>query len=787
MPIQLVDYQQNAAASIVDGVIRCWESGAFKQPIVFKAPTGSGKTLVLAHAIRGLSRQPNWQADKAFIWVTFSEQLALQSRDKLRLYFGGESDHVLLTSEDISRAEISEDSILFLNWQKLVAKDKESRKLRRPDAELDRRESGRYFEDFIDAAVYKGLSLILVIDEAHTNVTPDLAQEIIDYINPRVVVHVSATPKPEIVAQAAELDSFVRVNRQDVVNAGLIKEKIVIQTSEDLASHGVQDFDHVLLQLGLDKRESLKDQFLSLGKKVNPLLLIQLPNDDSELVSRGEKTKEQIVTDYLQSKGIDESRIARWFDNHPKPAFIEENDDAHDVLIFKLAAGTGWDCPRAQVLVMFRNIRVEQRYIQTVGRILRMPEPDKTEDYSGHPDLRSGFLFTNYDRTDVVSNWVDQSSSGAAVFLSKRRIPDSGVLLKSDFISRTDFGDLSSSSKFQSSFCTSMDEWFGFVEEDMIPARQEKLERRGLRLEGSVKNHVVVDAEFSDFDQLSLDFRRLGQEVDIDMSSNDVEKTFNFFCWSVLKEQTEDSSRVSSLSRSWSPFKSALRVWLKSAVHAETDLLYRIAVADFLRGPGSALRPAITQALKDYRPILDQLLDRRLEESLSKESYDFSIRESYSFPANYEQLDVKRCALSPFFLPSEDYRGKTNELEFIDFLESREGSIDWWFKQGVGRDFFGLHYVNTRSKKSAIFYPDWILKLSNGKLLIADTKLGQTASDTEGRAEALAARLKKMGANYLGGIIVKENGIWHINQAPDYEYTPGKLSSNWKRLIEVVA
>jgi type III restriction enzyme len=42
-------------------------------------------------------------------------------------------------------------------------------------------------------------------------------------------------------------------------------------------------------------------------------------------------------------------------------------------LLFKQAAATGWDCPRASVLVMFREIKNPTFAIQTVGRILRMP------------------------------------------------------------------------------------------------------------------------------------------------------------------------------------------------------------------------------------------------------------------------------------------------------------------------------------------------------------------------------------------------------------------------------
>lgn len=60
---------------------------------------------------------------------------------------------------------------------------------------------------------------------------------------------------------------------------------------------------------------------------------------------------------------------------------IENNESEIDFMLFKQAAGTGWDCPRAQVLLMYREISSPTFYTQTVGRILRFVEPNKIDDY----------------------------------------------------------------------------------------------------------------------------------------------------------------------------------------------------------------------------------------------------------------------------------------------------------------------------------------------------------------------------------------------------------------------
>ncbi|MBU0880481.1 DEAD/DEAH box helicase family protein [Patescibacteria group bacterium] len=277
-------FQKDTIDKLLFTFTELWKKDGKQLPLVFKSPTGSGKTFMMAHFVRGLNRLPNWDMDKAFVWITFSDDLAMQSKKKFEEYFENTLENNLLTVNDINRGKMFKNDILFLNWQKVVSRAAENRILRRPDDERMLKESGKYFEDFIDGTKKNNRAIVLIIDEAHSNVTPDLAQQIIDYIDPKIVVHVSATPKSEMVAKAADLNSYVATDRARVVIEGLIKEKVITQTKEDLLSFQGKDLDEALLDLGLEKREELKEEFEKLGKKINPLLLVQLPNDDNERV-----------------------------------------------------------------------------------------------------------------------------------------------------------------------------------------------------------------------------------------------------------------------------------------------------------------------------------------------------------------------------------------------------------------------------------------------------------------------------------------------------------------------
>jgi len=155
----------------------------------------------------------------------------------------------------------------------------------------------------------------LIIDEAHRNKSTKLAQNVIDLIDPKVILHVTATPSAEDENKAFHLQSYYEVPREEVIKQGLVKEAVITQTEEELEEElkkrGGGDLDKILLECGMKKREELKAEFKTLGKDINPLMLIQLPNDDSELLERGERKKEEIVTEYLREKGIPENRIAK--------------------------------------------------------------------------------------------------------------------------------------------------------------------------------------------------------------------------------------------------------------------------------------------------------------------------------------------------------------------------------------------------------------------------------------------------------------------------------------------
>ena len=778
-------FQDKAINILLETFVHLWKNKERQLPLVFKAPTGSGKTFMTAHFVRGLNHLPQWNADRAFIWITFSDELAMQSKEKFQEYFYNTLENGLLAVSDINRGKLQSNDILFLNWQKVVARNAESRVLRRPEDEEMSKEAGKYFEDVIEATKSDGREIVLIIDEAHKNKSTELARNIIDLIDPKVVFHITATPKDEDELLARRYQSFIEIDREEVVGEGLIKEKIAVQTTEDLLKHKGEDFDAVLLELGMQKREELKAELSALRKKINPLMLIQLPNDDNERVSLGEQTKEEVVTQFLRSKGIPDIKIAKWFDGKKEHLdYIEANESDVDFMLFKQAAGTGWDCPRASVLVMFREIRSDTFYTQTVGRILRMPEPNHKEDYKDNPNLRIGFLYTNYKRQEVKV--PDQSGSNKPyIYTAKRKDGAENVELQSAYVSRLDYGDIPHSYKFQLSFKESMNEYFGLSSGDILDVAGKKLAKKGVDFDSSLENKIIANANFEDFDQMALDFQKQGIDVDVEMSTNDVEKTFNYLCYVILKEQNDEGAKYTNISRSWGVLKSAIRVWFQSMLSEDSSYYYRVFVKDIQKGASSKFRPAITKALRDFKPVSQELLKEKEKKQEEREAPIFTVLSDYKYTEDYEEVEQERCVLDKSYFLKE-YDGRKNELAFKEYIDG-EKKISWWFKNGdQGKEYFAIRYHNTTDQKDALFYPDWIIRFNDGRIGIFDTKDGRTATDqeTKDKAEALAQRLFKLGKKYVGGIAIFENGIWYFNQGTKYQYVDGKSvneDKNWQR------
>lgn len=923
-----LDFQKRAIDSLVEKFKSLWPNkpdALERTPkIILQAPTGSGKTFITESFINELNNQPDFTEDIAFIWITFNDDLAMQSLDKFREYFSSNLNNQLLTVDDFSKGKLEKNDILFTNWQKFnIAKDKfDKRLLRRPEND-DRKlkESGYYYDDILENTHADGREIVVIIDESHAYDSKSASEIVLNPIKPRLILKMSATPFKDKKDEDAfynlkgrGLADLVNVKREEVVEAGLIKKEILAQTEEDIISHNGEDIERLLLQLAIEKRIQLKNEWEKLEKNINPLVLIQLPDDTQKDKDKGLESKYEHSKKLLSELGIPDEKIAaKLNDKYENMESITKNDSDIDFMFFKVAAATGWDCPRAHILVRFREVKSENFNVQTLGRILRMPIVD---DKFNNELLQVGYLFTNFPRSEIgmpddvknenrpkvftaelksevkkefvkkeiesklesifnkekidkkldikqaskLENAIKKAQDAFADNIEKIDFVDSEIkkesakynkaeektnevidelktkiseitsdlfslddekgtenivsqiinlsesvkenalntrpteivvdpFLISDFISRADYGDIGSVMAFENSFINSFNTFFEIDKSKInVPDYGKKqLQNKGVDTDFSLTQDIMVNARFKS--ENPDDKETDGKNIKYEMSENDVEHEFAWKCYDILGEQTEEDAKIGNVARSWGSLKSVLRAWFKRYALPNTRGLdyYKVFIKDVSK-VDSVFKRAITKALIEYRPILNQFIAKRTTVEEAEKSLPFTIKSSYSWTDEYEQYPATRSIVQPFYLRKE-YDGRKNETDFIKYLEESDG-LEWWFKNGdQGKDFLGLKYFDTTKNKNRLFYPDWIVKLDDGRICILDTKGGDTAKsqETRDKAEALQKRIEHLNSvskiKYIGGIVIKANNQWYIQCELHYRYDESNLSNlGWKTL-----
>lgn len=766
--MKLADFQKQAVDQLCQVFLDLWKTGNRRLPLVFKAPTGAGKTIMMAEFLRSIDSRFQFHADKAYLWISFGgDESYSQSKKKLYNYFNEGTDIGLKDISNFNEGKLYKNNVFFINWSKIKASNKEGRKLRKETETTDK----GIFDDFIEHTK-RERDIVLIVDEAHREAGERLPlyEELIDLIDPRIMIKVTATP--EKIPNASDTQNkragFVEVNENDVIESGLIKKQLIIQTEEEIAAvrNTKLTEDEKMLEMAFNKREELKKHYADQGCDINPLVLIQLPSDYKETQGIKDDKKGMALT-YLKSKGVQDDKIAIWLSGeHQNLDNIEQNNNEVSFMIFKVAPATGWDCPRADILVMFREIQNPTFHTQILGRIKRMPEAKHYEESA----LNNAYIYTNYNKQHIRDVKESESPNKTPIYVARLKEHVRPIPMETAFISRIDYNTLEVPTKWQASCIKSFHEYFGTDAAKFAHQNREIVAKKIDLTKKNVENSIVVNAQIDSFDNFADEIKAKGKDVSYTFSDYDITRLYDWLCFKELKEQ-KDARAQYNPSRSWGALKKALNVYFQDVLQVPD--YYDVIVNELLKTPlESELKKAIYKALLDFRPIHDQIIEAKDEERLLRILVP---NREISFTDDYEHLpEINRNAYDKFFFPREDYPGKKNEYKFITFLEKQP--IEWWHKQdNSGKDTFGVKYYDSQEKKQRIFYPDFVIKTKT-KLFIVDTKSGQTAKsqETADKAKGLQAWIATHQQDYpdqiVGGIVMERYPNWLLNTAEQYVY-----------------
>lgn len=776
MNINLKNYQEKAVGELIASFKSLLAKDEPKKVCVFQAPTGSGKTLVTAKFIEELIRELP-ETDLCFVWVSIGKgDLHLQSKHSLERIFGG-APRVSLVEEEFTggRERIVRNEVVVVNWEKLRSKDRATgdwkNVLMKDGEKLN-------FRDVL-AKTREQRKVILIIDESHIGATAERTNELRDEINADVILEMSATPKikPDPRDLARGTAGYVFVEPKDVIDEGMIKKELIINEKIDEITDNEADSQEVVLQTAYKKRLELKKLFEAEKSNINPLVLVQIPTAEA-----GED-KIKAVKKFLADKGITErkdgtgnGKLAIWLSEQKSETldWVAEPDNEIEFLIFKQAIDTGWDCPRAHILVKFRESHSETFEIQTVGRILRMPE----QKHYASEELNRGYIYTNVQ--SIIVKKEEYNPNIIKHLKATRKDVYKPIKLTSYYKSRADYGDITSSfgPVFEKTAC----EEFGLKGDHTLFAQNvKKVEGEGVVLDIiKYQQEIIANAkiEGKTFDEIegkidSADRARLM------IAGNDLQALFE----QIIKNNL---GSFKNIKRSVPAVKTAVYSWFRKYLGSkewpEEMILVQMIFAH--NGNRKKFEEILAGAIEKYKAVREKEILKRVEES--EQFYDFEIeKESFFNQHTDERADYEKYVYDPCYL---SIARLTPEKNFEKFLTESNDKIVWWWKNGENKqDYFGIKYEYPAGIIHT-FYPDYLVQFSDGRLGIFETKdMGDRdgGTYTKAKAEKLQEFIKEQkGQKLFGGIVIEKSDGWKINQKPVYDWSKCERNdwSDWEKL-----
>ena len=775
MIYELKQFQRDAVNEIKE-YFELYFKATSRKSIVFKSPTGSGKTFMASSLFEELANE-HPDLDFCVMWACPGKgELQKQSFDNVKYYLGGNPTCTLLEDDFFgSRTFIKKHEIVFVNWEKLIQKDKETGKWAN---NLMKDQEGENFINVVGRTNKNGTKIILVIDESHIGHSQKArVTEFVDTIvKPDIILSMSATPLDE------HID--VEVDPQRVIDEGLIKEDVIVnegirEEDKDLEE---QDSELLVLQKGYDKRIELLNAYKEIGSIVNPLVLIQIPN-----VDEGE-AKKLVIKDFLRDKGITEENglLKLWCDNGGNfdKKKIRQIDDATQFLIFKTSVATGWDCPRAQVLVKFRDGKSETFEIQTIGRILRTAEAKSYQN----PLLDNAYIYTNIQDFETKKDTYNPNRIKTEMAYINKKFTkltfNEGTKLRSFYRSRE--GDYNSAdSRFYAIYEKAFMEVLGFAEEDKLFLKVNGQEAKNATILISKKVDLSLETKDSILPESLLESVSIDKEqkigdgkVKVTMADNDVQAVINNMIRSNLSGLAYIRSKspvigamIETFSKFYCPFSRSEKV--KS--------IERIIVNNY-----DTFAEILSKATTEYRQILIANAGKK------GIKYDFKIEDKRAYSREtHTKLDwASKSFYQPLFVLLKE-NGQINHLE-EKFLRKIEASnaVSWYWENGA--ELMKINFGISCSNGMKTFQPDFIVKFSDGTVDIFDTKAAEERTeDTKLKAEELQKYIDETNTNrghdpmVVGGIVIKVNEQFLLNCKSTYK-TYSEAPNDWVNFNELL-
>lgn len=726
-----------------------------KELIVLHAPTGSGKTIIL---ISYIEQYLDFNKDTVFCWFCPGKgNLETQSKEKM-LRFAPQLNTGDI--DDVLRQGFKENTTYFINWEKITKKD---------NIAISESERTNLFEH-IAKAHNKGMRFMCIIDEEHLNDTSK-ANDIIKALASKHEIRVSATPIKRAIGKLYSIDEV------DVINEGLITRAMYI--NEDLQAttlEGIVSETNLLIERAAKQRQEIADEYKKVGEEIRPLVLIQFPNLNDELIEQVENKLEQLG--YTYRNGM----VASWFSaetkedksfhskklgkinigDEGKENYITNNNAEPIFLLFKQALATGWDCPRAKILVKLRENMSENFEIQTLGRLRRMP-------MAHHYDNRlldNAFLYT-FDEKYKLAALNAGAYETQRLFLKDKA---KRIELVKETMNR-DFSGLGSGD-----VAKKLSE---FIKKKYKLGNVKKENRKILENNGFIIGEEILSSyltgvarTFKDLEtQSNMVHETIAYKVDTHAHGRD------------LRQQIDSLKKYTGLNY-LETRKVLERIFRKTRI--ERHKLIALSTKEFYAFILNN-RDLIRDMLIEYNKETTYQLQLEIEQ-IKRENFKIPLEEHYRYIPDTKNLKVLDSNVYEKYTTAMiDGRFRSTSERLFERYCEQSDKIKHVYKNGdKGSQYLSIVY-QTNYNVTRLFYPDYIVELHNGDIWLIETKGGESKGQDKNIDIMVEHKFKEFKRyahenNYNFAFVRDMDEELYFNNT---EYRHSLKDNEWKPITEI--
>ncbi len=629
----------------------------------------------------------------------------------------------------------------FINWETITKKG---------NTALKEQERKNLFER-IDEAYNRGYNFIVIVDEEHLNKTVK-AEAIIDYLKPNYIVRVSATTKKNKEAE------FIQIDELDVINEGLITRALYI--NENVGNNIELKNEHeYLLELAISKQKAIRKEYKENGININPLIIIQMPNNSDDMVKQIEKILEERGYSYKNKT------VAIWLaERKENIEDISKNSAEPIILIMKQAISTGWDCPRAKILVKLRDNMSDDFETQTIGRIRRMPQAHHYDNVL----LDNCYLYTFDEKyEETIKQELGNNAQDVKIVFLKDEYKDFRLTKQ---IKNNDFDGFDDR------------ETFRIIQSYLINKykltndktnNKTILEANGYIFENTISNSIVQD-KIIKIDSKELEnANKIQVKSVVNTSKNGIDLRHSIGVISSKIGMKYDKTRV-VLERMFLRRK----IFTKKFINLSLIEFYAFVINN-------------EEKLKyDFLEAVSQETRQIAIKSESIKEIEFKIPEMDIIKYEPNMRDTIIYEKNVY----KDYPNSTKKSKSERMFEkycNDSNNVKWFYKNGEHSiDYFSIIYVDAVGKKWA-FYPDYILQDVQGNTWIIEAKGGENAEgiskNIDIKVENKFAVLKEYAEKHnLKWGFVRDYELSNSLYLCNTEYTENMKEENWRKIEDVL-